>query len=114
MIRFIVFFFSALIILAACNNTTNTETKTDTSVSAEKGKRIYKTHCVACHGADGSLGLNGAMSLPESKLSKEEKIQVITNGRKTMLSFKGILQPHEIESVAMYVESFSDNTLSKP
>jgi len=106
MIRFIVIFFSAMMILFACNNSGNNETKTDSTVSIEKGKQVYKSYCVACHGADGALGLNGAMNLSESKLSKEEKTAVITNGRKTMLSFNGILQPHEIESVGLYIESF--------
>jgi cytochrome c6 len=114
MIRFIVIFFSATIILFACNNSANNETKADTTVSIDKGKQIFKTHCVACHGADGTLGLNGAFNLSESKLSKEEKIQVITEGRKTMLSYKAILQPHEIQSVALYIESFADTVSTAP
>jgi cytochrome c6 len=105
MIRYLIIFSSIVIFLFGCNQNPNNKKDTDTTVSLEKGKEVFKSRCVSCHGADGTLGLNGAMNLHESKLSKEEKIQVITNGRKLMLSFKGILQPSEIESAAMYIET---------
>ena len=100
-----VLFFSLSI---SCNQNTNDVSQADTIVSIEKGKSVFKQYCISCHGVDGTLGLNGAMNLQETKLTKQEKIQVISQGRKLMLSFNNILKPNEIESVALYVETLSD------
>lgn len=104
---FFTFFFSvsSLLLFYSCSNPNNQKnTEADKTISVEKGAEIFKKKCVACHGVNGELGLNGAANLTLSSLSLQEKIEVVTHGRKTMLSFKGILQPHEIESVALYTE----------
>jgi len=67
------------------------------------GSLIYKQHCVSCHGTDGTLGANGATNLTLSALSREEVIEVISNGRKVMTPFKTILSEEEIKTVAEYV-----------
>lgn len=106
-ILFAIFFvsFSFLFLFLSCNNPNNQNNTTiDKTISAENGAIIFKKKCVACHGINGELGLNGAANLSVSTLSLQEKIEVITHGRITMLSFKGILRPHEIESVALYTE----------
>lgn len=66
------------------------------------GKKIFKTHCITCHGIDGTLGVNGAKNLKLSELNRQERIDVITNGRKLMTPFKGILTDEEINKVAAY------------
>ena len=68
------------------------------------GERIYKTRCVACHGAKGDMGANGAANLQQSQISLDERIATVTHGRldKGMTAFKGILSPEEIEAVAKY------------
>jgi mono/diheme cytochrome c family protein len=68
----------------------------------DQGKEIYKRFCVACHGEKGDLALNGAKKFPESILTVEERVLVITNGRNLMTPFKGILNEEEIEAVAAY------------
>lgn len=68
-----------------------------------KGAATFKRYCVTCHGADGTLGLNGAANMATSTLTKEEAIQVITNGRKMMAPYKTILSPDEIAQVADHV-----------
>ena len=67
-----------------------------------EGKEIYKKYCVACHGENGELALNGAKKFPESTLAVEERVLVITNGRNMMTPFKGLLNEKEIEAVAAY------------
>lgn len=67
---------------------------------------IWKTHCQLCHGADGKLGLNGAKDLSASPLTVDERIQVITNGRNTMLSYANTLTKEEIAAVAKYTTTF--------
>ena len=67
-----------------------------------KGKEVYGKLCVACHGSDGNMSLNGAKKFAESTLTKDERILVITNGRNMMTPFKGILSEEEIKAVAAY------------
>lgn len=73
--------------------------------SNELGASVFKTHCQLCHGADGKLGLNGAKDLTASPLSESERINVITNGRNTMLAYENTLSKEEIEAVAKYTLS---------
>lgn len=69
------------------------------------GQKIYKTHCAICHGDDGRKGFADAKILPESGLSLEERILLITNGRNTMMAYRGVLSEEEIEAVAEYTLS---------
>ena len=71
--------------------------------NATPGLKVFKTYCVTCHGADGKLGLNGAADLSASTLSKDEAVNVITNGRKVMAPYKSILSPQQIDEVADYI-----------
>jgi len=55
--------------------------------------------------AKGNMGLNGSFDLTTSKLTLEERIEVITNGRNTMMPYKTVLKENEIKEVAEYVET---------
>ena len=88
----------------ACSSPTNND-KPPVVVN-EKGKNVFKTYCILCHGADGKLGLNGAMDMTQSILTLDERIQVITNGRNTMAPYKGVLDEDEIKAVAEYTMIF--------
>ena len=66
------------------------------------GKQVYKKNCVICHGVDGKLGLNNSKDLTVSKLTKEERITMVKNGKGTMTAFGAILKPQEIEAVVAY------------
>ena len=50
------------------------------------------------------MGASGAANLTETKLTLDEKIAVITNGRNTMTPFKGLLSEAKIKAVAEYTE----------
>lgn len=104
--RLVVFIISAVLLsFAACSSNNSSDTdNSDTPVSV--GKKVFTTYCVTCHGADGKMGLNGAKDLTQSTLTQEETIQVITNGRKMMASYKSVLSPKEISEVAEYVMKF--------
>jgi len=69
------------------------------------GKAVYRRHCVTCHGADGTLGLNGAGDLTKSVLPLDVRIIQITKGKNLMTPFEGILSPEEIRAVAAYSET---------
>lgn len=95
---------AALIAVASCSS--NSSESAESSTPAEPGKKVFTTYCVTCHGADGKMGLNGAKDLTQSTLTKEETIQVVTNGRKMMAPYKSILSPQEISEVSEYVMKF--------
>ena len=73
------------------------------------GRELFSTNCVLCHKYDGrggpSEGGYGA-DLRATKLTREEVLQVITNGRlnKGMPPFKGILDLDMIETLATFVK----------
>ena len=78
------------------------------SGKAPNAKAIYNQYCKLCHGADGTLELNGAKDFRLSELDVEERVQVITNGRKLMTPFKEILSEEEIRAVAEYTVRLSE------
>jgi len=73
------------------------------------GGRDLFQNCVLCHKYDGrggpSEGGYGA-DLRVTKLTREEVIQVITNGRmsKGMPAFKGMLDEEKIETLATFIK----------
>lgn len=69
-----------------------------------KGKLIFKQYCVACHGADGKLGVSGAKDLSASTISLEERINQVTNGKGLMTPYKDILSEDQIKAVCEYLE----------
>ncbi|MGB0862923.1 MAG: c-type cytochrome [Saprospiraceae bacterium] len=88
--------------ILACGN--NSE-----SSSTELGKSVFQTNCVACHLANGQGGVNGAKNLRESALTVKQRVNIITNGsevNRTMVAYKTILSPKEIQAVAEYTTTF--------
>ena len=80
-----------------------------TGVTAEKptdGKSIFASTCGGCHtladaGTSGTVGPN----LDQAHPPKALVIDRVTNGKGVMPSFKGSLDPAQIEAVAEYVSS---------
>ena len=70
------------------------------------GMAVFRQKCVTCHGADGTLGLNGAKDFTQSTLTLEERVNIITNGKKLMTPFGTVLSPEEIQAVAEYTMTF--------
>ena len=75
-------------------------------VQNDLGKTIFEQKCALCHGLNGEKQLSGAMKLSESKSSVAEVIELVTNGRKQMMAFKGRLSPEEIKAVSEYAVTF--------
>jgi len=114
------FFFglTALLIIACSNagsngegdETAGTSSQPTAAAASPNGEKIYKQYCVTCHGLYGDMGASGAYNLTESELAVEERVNVITNGRKTMSAFKNLLDEDEIQAVAEYtMELKKDN-----
>jgi cytochrome c6 len=104
--------FAALI--AACSDSPEKPAPASAPTSAEPnlvaGASTFKTYCVACHGADGKLGLNGAKDFSQSPLTLEQRIEVISTGRAgtSMVAYKELLTAEEIRDVAAYTLTFKD------
>ncbi len=92
-------------ILLACGSPADPADSATASSNKLDGKSIYKNYCIACHGYYGDMGGSGAFDLTKSKLSLEERIKVIAEGRKLMTPFNGMLSEEKIKAVAKYVES---------
>ena len=96
-----------LALAVACAN--STIDKEDVEDSKPDGEKIFKNYCTPCHGLYGNMGAGGAFNLQESKLSVEERILVITNGRNAMTPFQSLLSKKEIKAVAEYTFTFQED-----
>ena len=72
------------------------------------GQRTYDIHCSICHGltghGDGVVTERGFEKPPKFRsLSSKEVEQIISDGKKSMPSFRGKLGPKERWAVAHYV-----------
>ena len=107
----VLFLLGGFILVTGCgNNSTSTPSDPDAKATqGPSGFSIYTTNCLVCHGSDGSLGLSGAFDLSKSALTLDERIEVITNGRRTMQSWKGRLSAEEIAKVAEYTIGLKKN-----
>jgi len=106
--RFLAFIAILAFAVFACGGETPNEQKTTKKPAKKKkkvdGEKVYKQYCVTCHGVYGDMGASGAANLTESKLTVDEKIGVVTNGRNTMTPFKGLLSEAKIKAVVAYTE----------
>jgi mono/diheme cytochrome c family protein len=74
------------------------------SAHDNEGKQLYKTYCVACHGANGKLKLNEASDLALSEMTLDERIKNITEGGSMMPAFTEVISEEQINAVAVYLE----------
>ncbi|MEQ9099686.1 MAG: cytochrome c [Imperialibacter sp.] len=76
--------------------------------NTEKGRAIFSSICAECHGNDGKKGLFHAADLTLSKLTTEQKIEIVKEGSPltVMRSFSKELSAKEIEAVVTYVEKY--------
>ncbi|NMM05005.1 c-type cytochrome [Polaromonas sp.] len=73
-----------------------------------KGRQLYTTNCVTCHGATGksvipgapNLGLGDGMMRPDFTL-----LNAIRSGKNAMPAFRGILSDRDIMDVIAYMRT---------
>lgn len=98
----------SLILLAGCLGAEAPSTKTTVRpVSRVEGKAIFDANCRVCHGPDGKgVAGTGAADLTSPRvkaLSRELKINQVTNGGIEMPAFGRALTKEEIEAVVEYI-----------
>ena len=102
--RYWVIFLGIVGLVWACANHAGPPAGTAESTTASdvSGAAVYQQRCVLCHGADGRMGSNGAKVLPESTLTLEERIEIVTQGKGIMPAFREMISREEIEAVAEF------------
>ncbi len=79
--------------------------------TALSGQKIFEENCMRCHAADGSSNtfigrrwkIPDLRSDPVQKLSVEQRIEIITQGKEKMPAQKNRLTAEEIRTVEGYV-----------
>lgn len=72
---------------------------------AVMGKSVYNSYCLNCHGEDGKKAFMGAFDLSVSTMDRAGMVSVISNGRKAMTPYSGVLSEAQIEAVTDYIQT---------
>jgi mono/diheme cytochrome c family protein len=91
----------AALLLASCGEEPTADGAVEKSMTT--GERIYEQHCALCHGREGGMMMGGAKDLRISTIKREEAVAIVTQGRNTMLAYKNVLKPEEIQAVVDHV-----------
>lgn len=73
---------------------------------AEAGAEVYENYCATCHGEQ--LQNNTGVSFDLRRLRPDEHerfVTSVTNGKKAMPSWKGVLDAEQIESLWVYIRA---------
>jgi mono/diheme cytochrome c family protein len=71
---------------------------------AEKGEKLYRAYCFACHGADASHPVAGAKNLHEFTGDQATFASIVKNGRKAMPAHS-YLSADDFAALYAYVKS---------
>lgn len=95
-----------VIFITACGGPAEPAEKPDYFINAsEEARSLYEVNCIACHATDlrGLVGSSSNLQQVGARLSKEEIIFTIENGKGQMMPFKDTLSEDEIESLANWL-----------
>lgn len=102
----------ALFVLALAVFTAVSASRTSVVAAADEGADLYKTKCVACHGADGSgsaVGLKmGARDLRSAEVQKMTDAQlagIISKGKNKMPSYEKTLAAGKINVLVAHIRA---------
>lgn len=66
------------------------------------GESIYRTNCATCHGTDGGGGLGPELRGIADRLTREEHLEIVREGKGQMPAWKDNLSDDEIDAVVEY------------
>lgn len=69
---------------------------------APSGEDIYRQSCASCHGGDGQGGSGPPLVGVDERLTRDEHVEVVRDGRAGMPAWEDELTPDEIEAVVDY------------
>ena len=105
----------AIFMIASCDNPTNIdEIEIKNQSSLDKNAQtnlndidqIYRYKCSICHGKQGVSVIDSAPDLVSSKLSFEERVAIILEGRGTMPPQKDVLDMPTIRGLVVFIDRF--------
>jgi mono/diheme cytochrome c family protein len=103
-----------LLLMSCGSGETVIDNNGPSEIGSVDASKLYNRHCVDCHGLKGNLGLMSAKDLVSSSMSKEDRIDLITNGSENGkmqpfgIKHYGDLNDVEIEAVAIYIEELRE------
>ena len=89
----------------AAKATTNDILNANANAGLVHGKAIFEQVCAVCHGKDGALGAGGAANLTISKMTDEQKKNIVLNGKGLMAAYKDQLSESDIDAVVAYIST---------
>lgn len=69
---------------------------------APSGEDVYRESCASCHGGDGQGGSGPPMVGVDERLTRDQHVEVVREGRAGMPAWEDELTPEEIEAVVDY------------
>ena len=72
------------------------------AAKAIDGKKLFKIHCVSCHGVNGNQAIEGKI-LTKTKYKRPQMITQMYYGKGLMSSFKGVVSEKEMVAISEYV-----------
>lgn len=80
---------------------------------AQSGAEIFKVRCAMCHGMDGAANTPAGKIFQAAsfhdpaviKISDEDRLNIVKNGKNKMPAFKSILTDDQIKSVLAYIRT---------
>ncbi|WP_053376428.1 c-type cytochrome [Paenibacillus sp. FJAT-27812] len=99
---------SFVLLLSACGEATTGDKPASgkgegESVESSEGEALYKKMCISCHGNElqGRAGPN--LQKVGARLTEDEIIEIVSNGRKGMPKFGKSISAEEIQSLATWL-----------
>lgn len=80
------------------------------AADADEGENIYENYCVNCHG-EGLVNTSGGVTFDLRKLKPDEHdrfINSVTNGKRQMPPWKGVLDREKMEDIWAYIRATVD------
>jgi cytochrome c551 len=74
----------------------------DGGSGAALGEEVYDASCASCHGGDGQGASGPALTGVDERLSRDEHVEVVREGRGSMPGWEGDLTEEEIDAVVDY------------
>lgn len=100
--------FAAVLLLSACAQEIALPDDADEELIL--GSDIYRASCARCHGADGGGGIGRSLRGVDQRLTVDEQIDVVLNGRNQMPRFSQTLTESDIEAVVRYQREILSGT----
>jgi mono/diheme cytochrome c family protein len=82
------------------------------SAHAQSAPDLFKSKCVACHGADGTgsptgkkMGAHDFTAAEVQKMSDADLTDVITNGKNKMPKYADKLKPEDVKGLVAYIRT---------